>query len=72
MDRESQRFCESLEGCISPPPESDMRIIGLNSFIDTKINFHRAYLETNWVMRAFAFTGVGILLMADIPVNGMM
>ena len=49
-----------------------MRIIGLNSFIDTKINFHRAYLDTDWGMRKVPFAGVGIPLMAEIPIYGMM
>ena len=53
------------------PPDSDVRVLGLNSFCDTKLNFHRAYIDTNWGMHPFAFTGVGIPLMADIPVYGM-
>ena len=43
-----------------------------NKFCDTKLNFHRAYLDTDWNMRTVDFTGVGILLMVDIPVYGMM
>jgi len=54
------------------PPDSDVRVLGLNSFRDTKLNFHRAYLDTDWGMRTVAFAGVGIPLMADIPVHGMM
>ena len=54
------------------PPDSDVRVLGLNSFRDTKLNFHRAYLDTDWGMRTVAFAGVGIPLMEDIPVHGMM
>ena len=71
MDQESQLFYTSLEGGISPPPDSYVRVLGLNSFRDTKINFHCASLDTVWGMRTVAFAGVGITLMADIPVYGM-
>ena len=53
-------------------PDSDVRVLCLNSFRDTKLNFHRAYIYTNWGMRTVAFAGVGIPLMADIPGYGMM
>ena len=49
-----------------------MCVLGLSSFSDKNINFHRAYLETDWGMRTVAFAGVGIPLMVDIPVYGMM
>ena len=37
-----------------------------------KLNFHRAYIDTNWVMRTVAFTDIDVRLMAGIPVHGMM
>ena len=39
---------------------------------DTKLKFHCAYLDTYWGMCTVAFAGVGILLMAEIPVYGIM
>lgn len=47
-------------------------MLGLNAFRDTRLNFHRAYLETDWGMRTVAFAGCGVPLMADIPVTKMM
>ena len=49
-----------------------MCVLGLNYFCDKNLNFHRAYLETDWGMRTVAFAGVGIPLMAYITVYGMM
>ena len=54
------------------PPDSDVRVLDLNSFCDTKLNFHRAYLGMYWGARTVVFTGVVITLMADITVYGMM
>ena len=54
------------------PPDSYVRVPGLNKFCDTNINFHRDYLDTDWDTSTVAFTGVGIPLMEDIPVYGMM
>ena len=54
------------------PPDSNVRVLGINSFCDTKINFYCAYLGTDWGMRTVDFAGVGIPLMEDIPVYGMM
>ena len=48
-----------------------MRVLILNSFCDAKLNFHRAYLDTDWVMRTVALTGVGVMLMAEIHFYGM-
>ena len=56
----------------SHPPEPDVRILGLCAFHDTKLNFHPAYLDTDWGMRAVSFSVVAIPLMADIPVHGIM
>ena len=71
MDQEIQRFYASLEVGISPP-QTHMCVLRIHSFFDKNINFHRDYLDTNWGMRIVAFSGVGIPLMADIPVYGMM
>ena len=54
------------------PPDSYVRVLGLNSFCDKRLNFHRAYLDTDWGVHTVAFEGVGIPLMADIPVYGIM
>mmetsp|Transcript_6297 Transcript_6297/g.9148 ORF Transcript_6297/g.9148 Transcript_6297/m.9148 type:complete len:343 (-) Transcript_6297:169-1197(-) len=53
-------------------PEGGVTVLGMNSFRDTKLNFHRAYLDCDWGMRTVAFAGVGVPLMGDIPVHGMM
>ena len=33
-----------------------------NAFRDTKLNFHRAYLDCDWGMRTVAFAGTGVPL----------
>jgi len=53
-------------------PDNSVKVLGLNAFRDTKLNFHRAYLDCDWGMRTVAFAGAGVPLMADIPVYGMM
>jgi CCR4-NOT complex subunit CAF16 len=60
----SGRHLAKPEGCIT--------VLGLNSFRDTRLNFHRAYLETGWGLQTVAFAGCGVPLMADIPVFKMM
>merc|ERR1712127_693782 len=52
-------------------PENGIKVLGLNAFRDTKLNFHRAYLDCDWGMRTVAFAGAGVPLMADIPVYKM-
>ena len=47
-------------------------VLGLNAFHDTRLNFHRAYLDCDWGMRNVAFVGAAVPLMADIPVHKMM
>ena len=44
-------------------PESDVCILGLSGFCDMKLNFHCAYIGTNWVTLTVEFMGVGIPLM---------
>jgi CCR4-NOT complex subunit CAF16 len=52
--------------------DAGIQVLGLNAFRDTKLNFHRAYLDCDWGMRTVAFAGTGVPLMADIPVHKMM
>jgi len=42
--------------------EDNMKVLGLNAFRDTKLNFHRAYLDCDWGMRTVAFAGTGVPL----------
>ena len=44
----------------------------LINFVTQILNFIVPILTPNWGMRTVAFTGVGITLMADIPIYGMM
>ena len=59
-----------VEGGI-PPPDSYVHILGLHEFCDTELNFHHYYLATDWGMCTVAFSGVGVLLIANITVYGM-
>eukprot|EP00980_Cylindrotheca_fusiformis_P018211 scaffold5901_cov116-Cylindrotheca_fusiformis.AAC.4 len=52
--------------------QQEVKVLGLNSFRDTKLNFHRAYLDCDWGMTSIAFVGASVPLMADIPVHQMM
>lgn len=54
----------------APPPV--VKVLGLNAFHDTRLNFHRAYLDCDWGMRSIAFVGAAVPLMADIAVRNMM
>jgi CCR4-NOT complex subunit CAF16 len=49
-----------------------VEVLGLNSFHDTRLNFHRAYLDCDWGMRSISFVGNQVPLMADIAVRNMM
>jgi len=53
-------------------PDSAVKILGRNAFQDTRLNFERSYLDTDWGMRTVAFAGYGCPLQADIPVRTMM
>jgi len=53
-------------------PDNAIQVLGRSAFHDTKLNFERAYLDTDWGMRTVAFAGYGCPLQADIPVRGMM
>lgn len=48
------------------------KVLGLNAFHDTKLNFHRTSLDCDWGMRTVAFVGCSVPLMADIAVHKMM
>jgi CCR4-NOT complex subunit CAF16 len=52
--------------------QPELKVLGLNAFHDTRLNFHRAYLDCDWGMRNVAFVGAAVPLMADIPVHSMM
>lgn len=52
--------------------QQEIKVLGLNAFRDTKLNFHRAYLDCDWGMTSIAFVGASVPLMADIPVHKMM
>jgi CCR4-NOT complex subunit CAF16 len=56
----------------NPNPHSHVKVLGLHAFHDTRLNFHRAYLDCDWGMRNVAFVGAAVPLMADIPVHKMM
>lgn len=53
-------------------PDDSVLILGCNAFRDTKLNFHRAYLDVEWGMRLVPFAGGNVPLMADIAVKDMM
>lgn len=53
-------------------PDEACMMLGMNTFRDTKLNFIRAYMDTEWALRTVAFAGYGVPLQADIPVSGMM
>ncbi len=53
-------------------PDDTVRVLGRSAFHDTRLNFERSYLDTDWGMRTVAFAGYGCPLQADIPVHGMM
>merc|ERR1719174_3634236 len=61
-----------LAGRHLPKTDDMVKVCGLNAYRDTKLNFHRAYLDCDWGMRTVAFAGAGVPLMADIPVSKMM
>jgi CCR4-NOT complex subunit CAF16 len=52
--------------------QQPIKVLGLNAFRDTKLNFHRAYLDCDWGMRSIAFVGSSVPLAADIAVHKMM
>lgn len=61
-----------LSGRHLTKPDENVRVLGRSAFHDTRLNFERSYLDTDWGMRTVAFAGYGCPLQADIPVHGMM
>jgi len=55
-------FLRILAGRHLCKPEGGVTILGLNAFRDSRLNFHRAYLDCDWGMRTVAFAGVGVPL----------
>lgn len=61
-----------LSGRHLTKPDEAVAVLGRSAFHDTRLNFERSYLDTDWGMRTVAFAGYGCPLQADIPVHGMM
>jgi CCR4-NOT complex subunit CAF16 len=61
-----------LSGRHLTKPDGAVLVLGRSAFHDTRLNFERSYLDTDWGMRTVAFAGYGCPLQADIPVYGMM
>jgi CCR4-NOT complex subunit CAF16 len=61
-----------LSGRHLTKPDDAVKVLGRSAFHDTRLNFERSYLDTDWGMRTVAFAGYGCPLQADIPVHGMM
>lgn len=61
-----------LSGRHLTKPDGAVTVLGRSAFHDTRLNFERSYLDTDWGMRTVAFAGYGCPLQADIPVFGMM
>jgi CCR4-NOT complex subunit CAF16 len=61
-----------LSGRHLTKPDGAVAVLGRSAFHDTRLNFERSYLDTDWGMRTVAFAGYGCPLQADIPVYGMM
>jgi len=53
-------------------PDDAALICGRQAFHDTRLNFLRSYLDTQWGMRTVAFAGYGVPMQADIAVVDMM
>jgi len=61
-----------LSGRHLTKPDGAVTVLGRSAYHDTRLNFERSYLDTDWGMRTVAFAGYGCPLQADIPVYGMM
>jgi len=61
-----------LSGRHLTKPDGAVVVLGRSAFHDTRLNFERSYLDTDWGMRTVAFAGYGCPLQADIAVKGMM
>lgn len=49
-----------------------VKVLGRESFHDTSLNFHRAYMGCDWGRRTVAFAGYGCPITADVGVTEMM
>jgi CCR4-NOT complex subunit CAF16 len=49
-----------------------VKVLGMHSFYDNKLNHLRAFLAGDWGRHTVAFTGHGCALQADIAVRDMM
>jgi CCR4-NOT complex subunit CAF16 len=61
-----------LSGRHLTKPDGAVEVLARSAFHDTRLNFERSYLDTDWGMRTVAFAGFGCPLQADIPVHNMM
>ncbi len=61
-----------LSGRHLTKPDGAVTVLGRSAFHDTRLNFERSYLDTDWGMRTVAFAGYGCPLQADIAVSSMM
>ncbi len=61
-----------LSGRHLTKPDDAVTVLGRSAFHDTRLNFERSYLDTDWGMRTVAFAGYGCPLQADIAVSTMM
>ncbi len=61
-----------LSGRHLTKPDNAVTVLGRSAFHDTRLNFERSYLDTDWGMRTVAFAGYGCPLQADIAVSTMM
>ena len=61
-----------LAGRHMTKPDDSVKILGRSAFHDNRLNFERAYLDTDWGMRTVAFAGYGCPLQADIGVSELM
>jgi CCR4-NOT complex subunit CAF16 len=48
-----------LSGRHLAKPDDAVLVLGRNAFHDTRLNFERSYLDTDWGMRTVAFAGYG-------------
>lgn len=61
-----------LAGRHMTKPEDCVKVLGRSAYHDHRLNFERAYLDTEWGMRTVAFAGYGCPLQADIGVSELM
>jgi ABC-type cobalamin/Fe3+-siderophores transport system ATPase subunit len=64
-------FLRILAGRHLTPDDRNVSVCGLNAYRDTRLNFHRAYLDCDWGMKAGGFSGSAPRA-ADIAVRDML